>query len=190
VTETTPTLSPEDPEVRRLLQESMDWRLSAAEEQHLEAHLRTCRGCREYRRELLDLRTTLRGAALVAFPEDALESVWQKTVRAPESPRSWARRLAGWKPLAAAAVLVLALLWPQFDVPREQPALSDADLDRLAADTRLVLLEACRALGRVERIATQEVLDARVGAVLRYIPWPGPLALPESTKESNGEHES
>jgi hypothetical protein len=92
--------------------------------------------------------------------------------------------------MAAAAALVLTVLWLQLNVPRERPAISDAELDRLAANTRLVLQKACRAVERVERIAWHETMGARIGPALRHIPLPRPQAPPEPVKESNGEQES
>src|SRR6185503_13826064 len=54
-------------------------RVDAAE---LEAHLAGCADCRAFAHELQEVQDALRAAPLLRFPDEALEAVWDRTVRA------------------------------------------------------------------------------------------------------------
>jgi len=169
-------------QARSLMQEALDGPLSPAERRGLEAHLVGCESCRSYGRELSKLRAALWEVPAAPLPRQALEQVWDKTIRRGGAP-GWHRQLITWKPIAAAAVIVLVVLWHQLSAPVAPPAASPAELERLAADTRLVLQIACEAVSLAQRITAQDVLQDRVNATLKGIPIPVPGLHPTPNKE-------
>ena len=158
---------------RRLDGETLD-RASA---ERLDRHLAQCSACRERARELEELQRMLQALPAIPLRGEALERVWDRTVRAPRA-RGW----FDWRGAAAAAVLTALLggLW--YTVRPPSPArgpatdevLSAAELARGAAEARYALSLASAALRRSERAAIGEVLGQRVAPALSKVPieWP------------------
>jgi anti-sigma factor RsiW len=182
------TADPACRKARSLVQESLDRPLSNIERRGLEMHLASCEACRSYGRELADLRATLHALPPAQLPEHVLQRVWSATLHG-RSP-AWHRRITAWQPMAAAAVIVLAVLWHQLAAPPASPAVDQAELDRLAADTQLVLKIACEAVSRAQHVAAQDVLQDRVHATLERIPVPWPADSLTPAKEMSRESDS
>ena len=182
------TADPVCQKARSLVQDGLDRPLSPAERRGLDVHLASCESCRTYGRELADLRATLHAQPSAPLPEHSLRRVWSKTLHG-RSP-AWYRRITAWPAMAAAAVIVLAVLWHQLGAPPAAPAVDPAELDRLAADTRLVLQIACEAVSRAQRVTAQDVLQDRVNATLERIPVPWPADSLTPAKEMRRESDS
>jgi hypothetical protein len=177
------TAEPACHKARSLVQEALDRPLSQLERRALDIHLASCESCRMYGRELADLRATLHALPSAPLPEDALQRVWSETLHGRSG--AWYRRITAWQPMAAAAVIVLAVLWHQLGAPPAAPAIDPAEFDRLAADTRLALQIACEAVSRAQHVAAQDVLQDRVSATLERIPVPWPASSVTPAKETN-----
>ncbi|MCU0224561.1 MAG: zf-HC2 domain-containing protein [Acidobacteria bacterium] len=185
---------------RRALLTRADGDLPAAEAAALARHLAACASCRA-RAESLDATiAALRGLPpALPFPDDALESVWDRTLRAAPAEGATVVRLADravdgaarsprratWRLALAAAALLAAVLgpWLAFRArddgrfagpPGPQPATVAAALTpeerRAAAELRLVLQLTDRALQRSQRAAVDGVLRRGVDPALRRIP--------------------
>lgn len=131
----------------------------------VEAHLAGCEACRALARELAEVQAALRAAPLLPFPEDALEAVWDRTVRIRRAART-RRTAALWGGLAAAAVLGALLL----AVPREPhgpPGPSHEEVLRAAADVQFVLRLTGHEIRNQGTRALHEVLDDEVAPALR-----------------------
>jgi hypothetical protein len=195
------TLLPDDCRgARRALLARADGDLPAAEAAALARHLAACASCRA-RAESLDAAiAALRGLPpALPFPDDALESVWDRTLRAAPPERAPVVRLADraadgaarsprratWRLALAAAALLAAVLgpWLAFRArddarfagpPGPGPAPVAAALTpeerRAAAELRLVLQLTDRALQRSQRAAVDGVLRRGVGPALRRVP--------------------
>ena len=177
-------------EIREALHERLDGPIPAGRRQEIENHLERCAGCREFQLGLLALGDTLRSAPAFSLPDEVLETVWARTIRAGAPHRSGpTRRLPRWA-AAAAAVLVLAFLPAVVRLVRttserglmEEPinptAVHDgsdpAALTRAGQEARMVLAVTARALRRTERAAYDRVLVGEVSPAVRRIPirWP------------------
>jgi len=157
--------------MRKTIQEWMDGPVDARDARALEAHLAECESCREYRDEMLAMREALRSMPPHRFPDDALEQVWDRTVRSASArsrPRRW--RL-DWRPLAAAAVVTLALatVW-LVGGRRPEPQYSQAEIAQAAAELRLVLGHTARTMRQAEAAAIGDVLVNEVAPALERIP--------------------
>ena len=111
---------------RRALLTRGDGPLPAAERDALERHLVGCADCRRRADELDQSLSALRTLPpALPFPDDALESIWNRTIRAAQpggapvarladrgarAPRP--SRAAGWRLALAAAALLAAVLGP------------------------------------------------------------------------------
>lgn len=156
----------------RAIHQRADGLLSMDGGQVLDAHLSACASCRGYAEELDALRSALSSLPEVPFPDDALEGVWDRTIRVEReqarSIRRWWRPVA--KGLAAAAVIVMTFFGSRaFFVPME-PTLSDQELARLSAETRLVFELTTNALRRVERATMEGLMVEQLSPALRRIP--------------------
>ena len=92
-----------------LIGELVDGTLDGTPRHTLEAHLTTCPTCARLVEELLVVRRAARGLAPLAPPASAKSRIAETLARervAADAPKSW-RRL--WLPLAAAAVLAIAV---------------------------------------------------------------------------------
>jgi predicted anti-sigma-YlaC factor YlaD len=131
----------------------------------VDSHLAACTDCRALARELAQVQAALRAAPLLRFPDDALEEVWDRTVRAPRVPRV-RRAAAVWGGLAAAAVLgALLLAVPR--APRTPPGPSQQEVLRAAADVQFVLRLTDHEIRHQGSRALSEVLNDEVAPALR-----------------------
>jgi predicted anti-sigma-YlaC factor YlaD len=140
----------------------------------LEAHLSRCAACRELDADLRVQQAELRSLPPLRLSDEALRDVLSSTSRGERGTH--ARRSAiDWRLAAAAAITVAVVgLWSVVDRSTRGP--SDAELARVAAETRAVLAVAARALRSAERAATHGVLADEVSPALRRVPieWPAP----------------
>jgi anti-sigma factor RsiW len=178
---------------RRALLAREDGALPAAERDALERHVAACAECRRRADEIARTLGALRAMpAALPFPDDALEAVWDRTVRAarpagardtsrpahpPRAPRTG--RAAGWRLALAAAALLAAVLGPWLAFRAREsavPAAASAAVSlgpeerRAAAELKLVLQLTDRALQRSQRAAVGGVLRRGVHPALRRVP--------------------
>ena len=131
----------------------------------LQSHFATCAGCRELYEELTILRAALRARPLPSMPDDALEAVWQRTVRTPRS-----RWLDGRRRAAVAAVLVtgvsVSTLWllRSTSVPSGP---TPAEIARAEAQADLVFAYTARALAATRSAATRSVVGSKISPAVR-----------------------
>jgi len=163
---------------RRLDGDTLDGRSVAWRD----AHVSCCGECRDASVALAEIQRSLRALPAVPLPDEVLQRVWARTVRAHGS-RGW----LGWRATAAAAVVtaVLGGLWyagrtelPSAVATRERGP-TDAELARAAEEARFVLHLTSAALRRTERAAIGEVLGRRVAPALSKIPIELPGASPQ-----------
>ncbi len=168
------------PEARRAIQVALDADLmEAVERQRLEAHLAQCVDCREHESEMRTIQQTLRSLPSPELPAAALQEVWDRTTRADQRPtlRAWG---PGWRNLAAAAVLIIAVVGVlRWDgrIPGEP---TDEELRRAADEARVVLGLTSQALRKTEQAAFRDVLADEVSVALRRVPieWPETVSNP------------
>lgn len=139
--------------------------LEPASSLHLAGHLSSCASCREAHAELRLIQQGLHALPGPELPAEVLERVWERTSRAGRTAprRGW----LDWR-IAAAAVLAVAAvaLWQW----QRRPEISEAELARAAAESRLVLALAGQALHRAEQVAVRQVLAEEVSGTLRRVP--------------------
>ena len=175
-------------EARATIQDRLDGPVEAARARNLETHLTGCAGCREFADGLAVVREGLQAIPLLRFPDDALEEVWDRTVRVERArfdPRSWG---LDWRAAVAAAVVVAAVagMWLGGDRSSEGTgpvvAMADApspdEIARVEQEIRLVLNLTAYALHRTEQATIQGVLAGEVVPALRRIP----IRFPETTR--------
>jgi anti-sigma factor RsiW len=153
----------------------------------LDRHLAGCEACRRAETELRQIQSVLRSMEPEAFPDVALERVWQETTRSPAPSHRPTRRVLA---IAAAAVLAALSIGLWFALEREpatvqraaaaETAPSDRELDRAAREARLVLGLTASALRRTERVAVRRVLGESVSPAIDRIP----IRWPESSDDS------
>lgn len=160
--------------MRNTIQEGLDGPVDVSDVRALEAHLAECESCREYRDGMFAVRQALRSIPLHHFPDDALEQVWERTVRtapAKTGRQALARPVwrVAWRPLAAAAAVALALtgIWL---VGGRRPEYSEAEIAQAAAELRLVLDRTARSMRHAETAAIGGVLANEVAPALERIP--------------------
>ena len=134
-------------------------RLDAAE---IEAHLAACADCRAFARELQQVQDALRAAPLLHFPDDALEQVWDRTLRARQVTRL-RRGVAIWGGLAAAGILGALLL----TLPRAPQGPSPEEVRRAAAQVEFVLRLTDHEIRHQGARALSDVLNEEVAPALR-----------------------
>lgn len=133
------------------------------------AHLGGCAACRDLARELAEVQEALHAAPLLAFPDEALEQVWDRTVRTGPRllrDRRGRRAAALWSGLAAAGVLGALLLAAPRGVPSPEGP-SREEVLRAAADVRFVLNLTDREIRHQGTRALREVLDDEVAPAMR-----------------------
>lgn len=144
--------------------------MDAADRRELDLHIEGCAACGQASAELHAIQRTLRSLDLAAFPDAALETVWDRTTR-----QRGGRRIHDWGGLAAAAMLAFALLgvWEVGGPRQAQP--TQAQLDAATEQARMVLNLTARALRKTERAAVDRVLADEVSPALKSVPiqWPG-----------------
>jgi len=119
-----------------------------AEGRYLE-HLTGCADCREAGAGLQRVQTALRRMPAPAMPDLALERVWRQTSRPLRRRRG--RGLPGWRPAAAAAALAAVLLG--FWAIREPSGPTELELQRAAAEARMVFAVTARTLRQSQQVA-------------------------------------
>jgi len=155
---------------RRLMHARLDGDLmDAADAQALDAHLEACATCREAHDDLRQIQGALRGMQGPPLSEADFAAVLARTSRAPAPSRL--RRLYDWRAVAAAALLAAAL-WSAWPSGPDQ-----AEVDRAAAEARMVLMLTAKALSRTERAAVRDVITGEVSPALSRIPMNLPTAV-------------
>ena len=151
-------------EIRPWVQDRLDGPVAVERAQAIDAHLGTCRACRDYDAELRAVVAALRDLPATPFPDAALEEVWRRTSRAPR--RSPAIRL-DWRVAVAAAIVTAALLPSLFRPIRTGP--SPVEIARARGEARLVLGLAGQAIRSTER-ARDHVLNEEISRAFRQVP--------------------
>jgi anti-sigma factor RsiW len=188
------TMLPDDCRTaRRALLTREDGLLPAVERDALERHLAECADCLDRAVEIEATLGALRTLpSSLPFPDDALESIWNRTIRtarpggapvarfADGEARALRRsRAAGWRLALAAAALLAAVLGPWLAFRAREGAapasLSAAaslspEEQRAAAELVLVLRLTDRALQRSQRAAVDGVLRRGIDPALRRVP--------------------
>jgi hypothetical protein len=131
----------------------------------MDAHLARCADCREALRDYEAVREALRAAPTLRFPDDALEEVWDRTVRARGVRTSHRRAAALWGGLAAAGLLGAVLLGAPHEV--RDPGPTRGEVLRAAAQLDYVLRLTDRQIRRQGTRALRVVLDDEVAPALR-----------------------
>jgi anti-sigma factor RsiW len=160
----------------------VDGTLDVVERREIEDHLAVCAGCSALARDLERLRALAQNLDRLT-PPDAL---WNRIAAETEaSPRGPSRRVwTVWMPLAAAAVVLLAValsFWrpagssfgasteaPPASASREEPEMSAVDLaNSVEAELRLAEQHYENAIAGLERLARdRQILDPQVAATL------------------------
>jgi predicted anti-sigma-YlaC factor YlaD len=156
-------------EIRRTIQEAMDGPIAAERQAAATSHLRACAECREYQEGLEIVRNALRALPSIPLPDDALDLVWERTIRnVARLPKRRSLRAIPWL-AAAAAVLVTVLSLPALFRPLTRPY-TPADLSQAAREARSALALAGNALRKSRHVAVTEVLAGEVSPAMRKIP--------------------
>ena len=151
---------------RATIQDRIDGRLmESAELAAMERHLESCDACGRFQDDMVELHEGLAALPDLEFPDDALETVWDSTIRKPAGrvPGHWR-----WM-IAAAAVLLMALAGGYFGLIDEEPEYSSAEIARATAEARTALGLAGRALQRSQDVAMEKVLGGQVAPALEKI---------------------
>jgi len=147
--------------------------MEATERQSMQAHLAVCSECAEKAGQLREMQDLLRGMAEQPMPDDAVDEVWQRTIRAPRSrtQRGW----RDWRFAAAAAIVVFAVWIGVGRFPVEPPATDTAAL-KAAQEVRMVLQLTAHAFRRSEEVAFREIFVEEVSPALQKVGilWPQP----------------
>ena len=140
----------------------------------LDTHLDRCAACRAYEAGLVETLDALGDLPMMELPDEDLEAVLNRTVRAESRP--WFRYSA----VAAGLVLVLLAGWFWLSSPGSQdvPVIADAGseipeemtAEEAAAEARMVLAVLASALRKSEEAALVGVLAGEVSPALRKIP--------------------
>ena len=154
-------------EVTERLERAFDDGADVAVDRDTAAHLAACRACREIHETLSRATMVMAELPTIPFPDDALATVWSRTVdrERPEAPA--VRWYAGAKRLAIAASLVLAVSvsWLALN---EATARRDRR-ERAVAEARYVLAVTVGAVQRVEAVAVEDVLETHLGGALKNL---------------------
>jgi predicted anti-sigma-YlaC factor YlaD len=128
-------------------------------------HLAACAGCRVTYDDLLVLRGILRNAPARPLPADALDAMWNATVRA----RPARNGTPVWIRAAVAACVATALIATTYVLTRPDRVAgpSAAELARAEAQADLVLAYAARALDATREAAAERVLAGKVSPAVR-----------------------
>jgi len=152
---------------RRAVHVSLDAELmDAGLRRMLDEHLERCAACRDFAAEMRTIQDGLRSLPEIPLSGDALEHVWERTVRSRRSPL----RPRLWMPAAAAALVIVALAGMWLRNGSAPPGPTDAEIAQAAHQARMVFGITSRVLHRTEHAAFDEVLSDDVSGALRRMP--------------------
>lgn len=169
---------------RERINERLDGELAEPQSRELDAHLAACDGCREIAEARSMVVTGLRHLPEHCFPEEALEKVFDRTLRSgnsssqagslpvvPNASRRPRRHpaLLRWTPLVAAAAMgiIIMLIVPRSTAP-DRP--TPAEMAKAQREVRVVLSLTAQALSRAQHAASDRVLADEVAPALRRVP--------------------
>ncbi len=155
------------------IQDRIDGRLvDGAGLETMERHLASCADCLRFRTEMTEIHEGLASLPELEFPEDALEEVWDRTIR-----KQAAGNRGNWRWIAAAAaILLVALAGSLFGPWNDEPEYSTTEVARATLEARAALGMVGKALQRSEDAAVQIVLGGKVTPALEKIT----IGLPEA----------
>jgi predicted anti-sigma-YlaC factor YlaD len=169
-------------EAREIIHEMLDGPIPAERAAALETHLDACDACRDFQAELLLVQRGLRDLSEIPMPDDALEEVWVRTVRAEGrgvAISAWKKR---WRHLAAAAALVLVATFAVWKLQPDQPAgPTEEEVAIARAQLEQVLGLTGSAIQRTQRAAGQVIQD-KVSPSLQRIPILGSKTKEDETR--------
>jgi anti-sigma factor RsiW len=158
-------------EAREIIHEMLDGPMPANRADALEDHLEDCHACRVFREELVLVQRGLRDLREIAMPDDALEEVWERTVRVEGRVvdlSSWRR---SWKRLASAAAVVLVATIAVWMLRPSQPTVpTEREIEIARAQLEQVLSLTGSAIKRTESAAVERVIEGKVSPALQRIP--------------------
>lgn len=155
------------------IQDRIDGRLvDGAGLEAMERHLASCADCRRFRTEMTEIHEGLASLPELEFPEDALEEVWDRTIR-----KQAAGNRGNWRWIAAAAaILLVALAGSLFGPWNDEPEYSPTEVARATVEARAALGLVGKALQRSEDATMRRVLGGKVTPALEKIT----IGLPEA----------
>jgi len=145
-------------------------------------HLDGCSACRDWASDLAELRRAMSALPQPAFPDEALQEVWSRTVDRPGRPLgrpAWAWAVAAALLLAAVGLGLWGFLAPES--AQEQPTVAastaeptEEEIRKAAEEVRMVLALTSRAVRRSERVAMRRILAGQVAPALdrTVVDWP------------------
>lgn len=158
-------------EAREIIHEMLDGPTPAGRASALEAHLEGCEACRLFRDELFLVQRGLRDLPEIAMPDDALEEVWDRTVRGEDRVVVLATWRKNWKHLASAAALVLVATIAVWILQPGQPAgPTEKEVEIARAQLEQVLGLTGSAIQRTQTVAVERVIRGNVSPTLQRIP--------------------
>lgn len=183
-----PPHPPECERARQWIHHMLDGELTdAAERAGLDRHLEACSACREFQGEMLWLQEGLRSLPAAPLPDEALEQVWDRTVRK-NKVVPFRRWRFDWRVAAAAAVIftVAFLGIRSWQRPGTIAEPTQAEVARASQELRLVLGLTSDALRKSGVVAIQDVLAQEVSPALQKVPvrWPADTGAGQRRSES------
>ena len=152
---------------REIIHEMLDGPVPGERGAEVERHLDGCNTCRAFRDELALVQRGLRDLPEIAMPHDALETVWEQTVRADEKVVRLVPRTKRWAVLASAAVLALVAVLAVFNL-RNGPNTKEVEIARAQLEQVLGLTGS--ALQKTQDATVDRVFRREVSPALRRIP--------------------
>ncbi len=169
---------------REIIHEMLDGPLAADRVAELDGHLESCDACRAFRDELALVQRGLRELPEIPMPDDALEEVWEQTVRADGNDKivSFLPRTKRWAVLAAAAVLALVAVLAVFNLWNgDSPDTREIEIARAQLEQVIGLTGG--ALQKTQSATVDRVFRREVSPALRRIPLLNLTATESKTQE-------
>ena len=129
------------------------------------------------------MQDLLRGMAEQPMPDDAVDEVWRRTVRAPQNRAR--PRWKDWRFAAAAAVVVFATWMGVRYSPFVTGSRPDDEALRAAQEVRMVLQLTANAIKKSEQVAFREVFAEELSPALQKVG----ILWPSAPRERNGEED-